>query len=145
MAGYSQTCMHLMYVALHEVTWCMVVWCTQNLHWDGCSFMWLKSTTVASAVTSVSIPLQWIFKKHTIKKLVTHVEPHASTVNLLKRGENSDIYIYIYIYIYKRSSIQKTNLPFLFLLHRGSTPQAKLFKPEKLNKRKQYSLCPSLV
>ena len=22
--------MHLSYVALHEVTWCMVVWCTQN-------------------------------------------------------------------------------------------------------------------
>ena len=23
--------MHLKYVALHEVTWCMVVWCTQNM------------------------------------------------------------------------------------------------------------------
>ena len=22
--------MHLTYVALHEVTWCLVVWCTQN-------------------------------------------------------------------------------------------------------------------
>ena len=30
MAGYSQTHMHLMYVALHEVTWCMVVCYTQN-------------------------------------------------------------------------------------------------------------------
>ena len=28
-----------MYVALHEVTWCMVVWCTQNLRRDGSSFM----------------------------------------------------------------------------------------------------------
>ena len=27
-AGYS--CMHLTYVALHYVAWCMVVWCTQN-------------------------------------------------------------------------------------------------------------------
>ena len=25
-----QTRIHLTYVALHEVTWCMVVWCTQN-------------------------------------------------------------------------------------------------------------------
>ena len=47
----------------------------------------------ASAVTSVIIPLQWIKKKCAVKKLVTHVEPHASTVNLLKRGENSAIYI----------------------------------------------------
>ena len=31
---------HLMYVVLHEVTWYMVVWCTQNLHQDGSSFMW---------------------------------------------------------------------------------------------------------
>ena len=29
-AGYSYISMHLMYVALHEVTWCMVVRCTQN-------------------------------------------------------------------------------------------------------------------
>ena len=26
------THIYLTYVALHEVTWCMVVWCTQNLH-----------------------------------------------------------------------------------------------------------------
>ena len=26
----TETRMHLTYVALHEVTWCMVVWCTQN-------------------------------------------------------------------------------------------------------------------
>ena len=32
--------MNLTYVALHEVTWCMVVWCTQNLRRDGSSFMW---------------------------------------------------------------------------------------------------------
>ena len=42
-----------MYVALHEVTWCMVVWCTQNLLRDGSSFMWhqpcqrYKYTTLA--------------------------------------------------------------------------------------------------
>ena len=32
--------MHLTYVALHEVTWCTVVWSTQNLRRDGCSFIW---------------------------------------------------------------------------------------------------------
>ena len=30
-------------------------------------------------------------KKRAIKKLVTHVEPHASAVSLLKRAENSAI------------------------------------------------------
>ena len=29
-----------MWLNFHEVTWCMVVWCTQNLRRDGCSFMW---------------------------------------------------------------------------------------------------------
>ena len=72
------------YVALHEVTWCMVVWCTQNLRRDGCSFMWhqLKYTT------SVDIKKQNKNKKR-YKKLVTHVEPQASAVSLLKRAENS--------------------------------------------------------
>ena len=36
----SQSDKHLMYVALHEVTWCVVVWCTQNVRRDGCSYMW---------------------------------------------------------------------------------------------------------
>ena len=43
-------------------------------------------------------PLRWIFKKTTTTtnkksaiKLVTHVEPHASAVSLLKRAENSAI------------------------------------------------------
>ena len=31
---------YILYVALHEVTWCMVVWCIQNLRQDGSSFMW---------------------------------------------------------------------------------------------------------
>ena len=43
----------------------------------------------------LSTPLQWIFKKHTIKKLVTNVESHASTVRLLKRAENSAIQVII--------------------------------------------------
>ena len=42
-----------------------------------------------SRASAVSTPLRWIFKKRAIK-LVTHVEPHASAVSLLKRAENSD-------------------------------------------------------
>ena len=41
-------------------------------------------------VRAVRTPLGWIFKKRA-KKLVTHVEPHASAVSLLKRAENSAI------------------------------------------------------
>ena len=45
-------------------------------------------TSHASAVSTV---LWWILKKTRYKKLVTHVEPHASAVSLLKRAENSAI------------------------------------------------------
>ena len=40
-----------------------------------------------SHVSAVSIPLWWIFKKRAIKKLVTHVESHASAVSLLESRE----------------------------------------------------------
>ena len=43
-----------------------------------------------SHASAVSTPLQWIVKKRAIK-LVTHVEPQASAVSLLKRAENSAI------------------------------------------------------
>ena len=45
-----------------------------------------------SHASAVSTPLRWILKKTRYKKLVTHVEPHASAVSLLKRAENSAIY-----------------------------------------------------
>ena len=45
-----------------------------------------------SHASAVSTPLRWIFQKRAIK-LVTHVEPHASEVSLLKRAENSAIII----------------------------------------------------
>ena len=70
-----------MYVALHEVTWCMVVWCTQNLHQDDSSFMWHQSCQHCKYTTSVDV------KKMRDKKLVTHVESHVSTVSLLESGE----------------------------------------------------------
>ena len=66
-----------MYVALHEV-----VWCTQNLHRDGCSFMWHQPSQRCKYTTLVDI------QKTHYKKLVTHVEPHASAVSLLKSGES---------------------------------------------------------
>ena len=41
-----------------------------------------------SHASAVSTPLRWIFKKYGIKKkLVTHVESHASAVSLLESGE----------------------------------------------------------
>ena len=43
-----------------------------------------------SHASVVSTPLRWIFKKRAIK-LVTHAEPQASAVSLLKRAENSAI------------------------------------------------------
>ena len=76
--------MHLMYVALHEVTWYLVVWCTQNMRRDGSSFMWHQPCQRCKYTTSVDI------QKRTIK-LVIHVEPHAIAVSLLKRAENSAI------------------------------------------------------
>ena len=52
----KHTCMHLTYVALHGVTWCMVIWCPQNF----------AETAAVSCGTShasaVSAPLQRIFK-----------------------------------------------------------------------------------
>ena len=85
-----------MYVALHEVTWLYGVHRT------------CAETAAVSCGTShasaVSTPLRWILKqqqqqqqnkKHQnntrYKKPVTHVEPHASAVSLLKRAENSAI------------------------------------------------------
>ena len=48
-----------------------------------------------SHASAVSTPLQWIFFFKHYKKPVMHVEPHASTVSLLKRAENSAIYVII--------------------------------------------------
>ena len=55
------------------------------------SFMWHQPCQRCKYTTSVDI-----LKKTRYKKLVTHVEPHASAVSLLKRVE---------IALYKRSSI----------------------------------------
>ena len=68
-------------MALHEVTWCMVVWCTQNLRRDGSRFMWHQPCQRCKYTTSVDI------QKHAMKKLVTRVESDASSVSLLESGE----------------------------------------------------------
>ena len=47
-----------MYVALHEMTWNMVVWCTQDLRRDGCSFMWHQPCQRCKHTTSVDIQKQ---------------------------------------------------------------------------------------
>ena len=66
-------------MALHEVTWYMVVWCTQNLRQDGSSYMWHLPCQHCKYITSVDI------QKTRYKKLVTQVESHASTVSVQER------------------------------------------------------------
>ena len=66
----------------HEVTWCMVVWCTQNLRRDGSSSMWHQPCQRCKYTTSVDI------QKRAIKSyLFIHVESQASAVSLLECGE----------------------------------------------------------
>ena len=59
------------------ITFCMV--------FTECTKMALVSCGT-SHVSTVSTPLQWIFKTR-YRKLVTHVESHANAVSLLKREE----------------------------------------------------------
>ena len=66
--------MHLTYVALHEVTWCT----------ERAKMAAVLSGT--SHVNAVSTPLRG-YSKTRYKKLVAHVESHASAVSLLKSGE----------------------------------------------------------
>jgi len=65
----------------------LLLWCTQNFRRDGCSFIWHQPSQRCKYTTSVDI------QKTRYKKLVIHVEPHASAVSLLKRAENSAIII----------------------------------------------------
>jgi len=55
--------MRFTHVALHEVTWCMDVWYTQNLRRDGSSFMWHQSRQRCKYTTSVNIQKQKTKKK----------------------------------------------------------------------------------
>ena len=72
----------------------MVVWCTQNLRRDGSSFMWHQPCQRCKRhTTSVAL-----FKTR-YKKLVTHVESHASAVSLQESGEQRYIIAIIIIII----------------------------------------------
>ena len=66
-------------MALYEVTWCMVVWCTQNLRRDCSSFIWHQPYQCLKYTTSVNI------QKTRYKKLVIHVESHARAVSARER------------------------------------------------------------
>ena len=71
------------------------------MNWHGAWLYGVHRTCAETAAVScgtshasaVSTPLRWIFKKTKKRaiKLVTHVEPHASAVSLLKRAENSAV------------------------------------------------------
>ena len=70
-------------MALHEVTWRMVVWCTQNLHRDGCSFMWHQPCQSCE----LSTPLRLIFKKQTNKN--TRYKASHSCRTTCERNESA--------------------------------------------------------
>ena len=69
--------MHLTYVALHEVTWCVVVWCTQNAPRR-------QQFHVAPAMPALYVHLFSGYSKTRYKKLVTHAESHANAVSLIQ-------------------------------------------------------------
>ena len=48
------------YVALHEVTWCMDAWCTQNLRRDVPSFTWHQPCQRCKYTTSMDIKIHAI-------------------------------------------------------------------------------------
>ena len=69
-----------MYVALHEGTWCMVVWYIQNApRW--------QQLQVAPAMSALYAHHFGGYSKMRYKKLFTHVESHASAVTLLESRE----------------------------------------------------------
>ena len=78
--NFKHSCIHLAYVSLHEVTWRMVVWCTQTC----------TETAAVSCATSYARAVKYITlvdikkkkkKKMRYKKLVTPVESHVSAVS----------------------------------------------------------------
>ena len=55
------------YVALHEVTWSMVVWGTQDLCQDSCSFMWHQPCQCCKYTTSVDIQKTYYKASHSCR------------------------------------------------------------------------------
>ena len=69
-----------MYVALHEVRWCMVVWCTQNVS------TW-QQFHVVPAMPALQVHHFGEYSQTRYKKLIAIVESHASAVSLRESGE----------------------------------------------------------
>ena len=75
---------HTSYVCgFHEVTWCMVVWCTQNAPETAAVPCGTSHANAVSTYTT-SVDIQ---KRAIKKKLFTHAESYTSAVSLLERGE----------------------------------------------------------
>ena len=76
--------MHPTYVALHEVTWCMVVWRTQNV--PRC-----QQFHVVPAMSALWVHHFGGYSKTSHKKLFTHAESQVSAMSLLEGGEQRHI------------------------------------------------------
>ena len=82
--GRMQLKRHAPYVCgFHEVTWCMVVWCTQNAPETAAVPCGTSHANAVSTYTT-SVDIQ---KRAIKKKLFTHAESYTSAVSLLERGE----------------------------------------------------------
>ena len=68
------------YVALHEVIWCMVVRCTQNVPRR-------QQFHVAPAMSALLAHHFSGYSKTRFKKLIIDLESHAITVSLLEGGQ----------------------------------------------------------
>ena len=78
----AKTRIHLTYVALHEVTWSMVVWCTQDLRRDGCSFMWHQSCQRRKYTTSVDIKKKTRYKASHLCRTTCEHQSINQTLNI---------------------------------------------------------------
>ena len=84
--------MHMTYVALHEVTWCMVVWCTQNLRRDGSSFMWHQPCQCCKYTTSVDIQKRAIKTSHSCRITCERsVSARERRIALYKIGQQQQV------------------------------------------------------
>ena len=77
--------MHVTYLALHEVTCCMAVWCVQNA--PRLQQFYVALAMPAKYTTSVDSQKRAKKKKKKKKKLFIHAESHASAVSLLESGK----------------------------------------------------------
>ena len=74
---------HVCVSAWCDLSWYMVVWFIQNAPRRQ---QFHAAPAMSKPNSAVSTPLGWMFKTR-YKKLVTHIESHASAVSLLQSGE----------------------------------------------------------